>query len=136
MPLQNDRLIKRRDSRLNNDPVAADTVIYTGALVVLDGDGNAAPGSEATGLTARGICKERSDNSGGAAGDERVETEATVGNFKNSSDADEIDRTHIGSDAYIVDDETVAATDGSSARSVAGQIIDVDDNGVWVQVGP
>ena len=36
---------------------------------------------------------------------------------------------------YIVDDQTVAKTDGSSARSKAGTIVNVDDQGVWVRIG-
>ena len=37
--------------------------------------------------------------------------------------------------AYIVDDQTVAKTNGSSTRSAAGTIVDVDAQGVWVRVG-
>lgn len=135
MALTNDRLIKRRDGVQQSDPVAADTVIFTGALVVLDSSGNAAPGSEDTGLVARGVCEERVDNAGGAAGDERVATRTGVFCFKNSTGSDEIDRTHIGDDAYIVDDETVAATSATDTRSIAGEIVDVNDDGVWVRVG-
>ncbi|MFB0515162.1 MAG: hypothetical protein ACETWG_00985, partial [Candidatus Neomarinimicrobiota bacterium] len=36
---------------------------------------------------------------------------------------------------YIVDDQTVAKTDGTGTRSPAGFIEDVDSNGVWVLVG-
>ncbi|WP_041523601.1 hypothetical protein [Gilvimarinus agarilyticus] len=135
MALAQDRMTKRRAGDRFNDPVAEATTIYTGALVVLDASGNAAPGSPATGLKARGLCTERADNSNGAAGDISVETEAGVFLFANSAGVDEIDRTHIKGTAYIVDDETVAATDGSSSRSAAGVIEDVDDAGVWVRIG-
>jgi hypothetical protein len=33
----------------------------------------------------------------------------------------------------VVDDQTVAKTNGSSSRSVAGIIRDVDADGVWVE---
>lgn len=135
MALTNDRLIKRRDGVQFNDPVAADAVIYTGGLLCLDASGNAVPGGTATDLTARGVCEERADNTGGAAGDISAPSRAGVFNFKNSAGADEITRANIGDDAYIVDDETVAATDGTSTRSVAGEIVDVDSNGVWVKIG-
>lgn len=135
MALAQDRMTKRRAGDRFNDPVAAATTIYTGALVVLDASGNAAPGSTATGLKARGLCIERADNSNGAAGDIGVETETGVFLFANSAGADEIDRSDIKGTAYIVDDETVAATDGSSSRSAAGVIEDVDDAGVWVRIG-
>ena len=52
----------------------------------------------------------------------------------NSSSADLIEGDDIGKTAYIVDDETVALTDGSSSRSAAGTIYDVDDLGVWVEI--
>jgi hypothetical protein len=32
-----------------------------------------------------------------------------------------------------VDDQTVAKTDGTGARSVAGKVFDVDSGGVWVR---
>lgn len=41
----------------------------------------------------------------------------------------------IGSDCYIVDDQTVAKTNGTNTRSVAGKIMDVDAQGVWVRSG-
>lgn len=135
MALAQDRMTKRRAGDRFNDPVAASTRIYTGALVVLDASGNAAPGSTATGLKARGLCIAGVDNSAGGAGDESVDTETGVFLFANSAGADEIDRSHIKSNAYIVDDETVAATDGSSSRSVAGVIEDVTSAGVWVRIG-
>ena len=55
MALTSDRHTTRRDGVENTDPVAADTTIHAGALVVLDASGNAEPGSAATGLTARGV---------------------------------------------------------------------------------
>lgn len=135
MALSQDRMTKRRDGKRFNDPVAAATILYVGALVCLNAAGNAVPGATATGLVARGICTERADNASGDAGDQHVDTEPGVFAFKNSAAADEIDRSHIGELAYIVDDETVAATHATNTRSVAGSIVDVDSDGVWVRVG-
>jgi hypothetical protein len=36
--------------------------------------------------------------------------------------------------AYVVDDETVANSDGTGTRSGLGQIVDLDDDGVWVTI--
>lgn len=116
------------------DPVAASETIYEGALVALDASGNAVPGSTVTTLTARGRALEQADNAAGAAGDINVKVEAGVFRFVNDG-SDTIDRTHIGGTAYIVDDQTVAATDGTGTRSEAGRIVQVDDDGVWVAVG-
>jgi hypothetical protein len=79
-----------------------------------------------------GRAKETVDNSSGSAGDLNVEIEKGIFRFANSSSTDEITRADIGSNCYIVDDQTVAKTSGSSTRSVAGKIFDVDSLGVWV----
>lgn len=134
MALTQDNDTKRKDGQVNSDPVAAAVTIFVGALVCLDASGNATPGATATTLTARGVATEQVDNSAGAAGDKSVTTRRGVFRFQNSAAADEIARADIGGIAYIVDDETVAKTDGTSTRSAAGVIEDVDDNGVWVRV--
>lgn len=134
MALTADRNTKRRDGVLYSDPVAAATRLFAGSIVCLDASGNAVPGATATTLTARGVAQEQVDNRDGAAGDLRVESRRGVFPFANSASADEITRADIGNSAYIVDDETVAKTDGTSTRSVAGVIRDVDDSGVWVEI--
>lgn len=135
MPLTQDRLIKRRDGSVFVDPVAATTKIFAGSLTVLNAAGNLVPGSTATGLVARGVAFEQVDNSAGAAGDKTAESRPGCYAFKNSASTDQITRAEIGDDCYIVDDQTVAKTNGSSTRSVAGKIVDLDSDGVWVRVG-
>lgn len=132
--LTKDRNTVRRDGVHFSDPVAAATRIFAGSLVCLDASGNAVPGSTATTLKARGLAQEQVDNSAGAAGDLRIETRRGVFPFANSAAADEITRADIGATAYIVDDQTVAKTDGTSTRSAAGTIRDVDSDGVWVEI--
>jgi len=132
--LTKDRNTVRRDGVQFSDPVAAATRIFAGSLVCLDASGNAVPGSTATTLKARGLAQEQVDNSAGAAGDLRIETRRGVFPFANSAAADEITRADIGATAYIVDDQTVAKTDGTSTRSAAGTIRDVDSDGVWVEI--
>ena len=60
------------------------------------------------------------------------------GNFclANSAGADEITAADIGKVCYIVDNQTVAKTDGTATRSPAGIVDDVDDAGVWVNIDP
>lgn len=131
--LAKDRLTPRRAGEDLADPVAADAVIYAGALIVLGATGYAAPGSTALNLVARGVAQEAVDNTGGADGDLTVRSRRGVFRFANDG-TDTIDRTHIGGTAYIVDDQTVAATDGTGTRSAAGTIVDVDVDGVWVEI--
>ena len=130
MPLSNDRNTPRREGEMLSDPVAAAGVIYAGSLVVLGATGYAEAASTATGLKARGIAQQYVNNEG-ADGAEKIVTRRGVHRLGNDGS---INRTHITGTAYIVDDETVAATDGTSTRSAAGTIIDVDDDGVWVDL--
>ena len=89
------------------------------------------PGATATGLTPAGVARAYVDNTEGVAGEAVVDVERGCYSFINNGD---IDRTHIGGTAYIVDDQTVAATDGTNTRSAAGTIRDVDADGVWVEI--
>lgn len=126
-----DRNTPRREGVDYSDPVAATTVIFAGGIVVLDSSGNAAPGTTATGLVPRGVAQEQVDNNPGAAGDKNVLSRKGVFRFVNGAS---IDRTDIGGTAYIVDDQTVHSTDGTGTRSALGTIVDVDADGVWVEI--
>ena len=131
--LTGDRDTRRREVGLHDDPVAAGVRIWTGGLTCLDAAGNATPGATALNLTARGRAEHRVDNTAGAAGDKRLKIRAGCFRFDNLG-SDPCTRAHIGQDAFIVDDQTVAATDGTGTRSRAGRIADVDSGGVWVEI--
>lgn len=133
--LTQERNTPLRAGLVTHDPVAAATRIYAGSLVALDAAGNAVPGSTATTLVARGRARTTVDNRDGSAGDLSVEVEEGVFRFGNSASSDAITRTEIGSNCYIVDDQTVAKTNGSTTRSIAGKVVDVDAEGVWVRIG-
>lgn len=113
---------------------AATKKYFAGALVARDANGRATPGAVATTIRGVGRCRETVDNSAGA--DDAVDVPIEKGIFRwgNSASTDEITAADIGSDCYIVDDQTVAKTNGTSTRSVAGKIHDVDDIGVWVDM--
>jgi hypothetical protein len=117
-------------------PVGANAVLWQGAMAVLNAAGFLVPASTATGL--RKPCLVDHDNGkrslvGGAAnGDVRCRIFFTIALYKNSSAGDLIVAADRGNPCFIVDDETVAKTDGSGARSAAGQVVDVDSEGVWV----
>lgn len=114
-------------------PVAANTKIFAGSLVAINASNYAVPGSVSTTLKGLGRAECFADNSAGAAGDISVEVRPGIFKFKNSASADAISRKDIGKTCFIVDDETVALTNGTNTRSEAGRIYDVDsDGGVWV----
>jgi len=134
MALSKDRLTDVRDGMPFPFPVAADAVIHAGALVALAA-GYAAPGEAATGLVAVGRAEEPVDNTGGDDGDKTVNVMPGIFKWANSADADEITQAEVGTVCYIVDDCTVAKTNGTSSRSVAGVVVGVDADGVLVKSG-
>lgn len=119
---------------VNAYPVAADTIIHQGALVVLDA-GFAKGGLEKTGLIALGRAEETVDNKGGANGDKVVQVKA--GTFGYANDAtNPVTLSDVGKDCYIVDDATVSSSHNGNARSVAGKIKNLAGNhGVAVKLG-
>lgn len=125
----------QRDVAYIEKDVAAAKVIYEGALVCLNSSGDLTPGATATGLIAVGRAEETVDNSDGSAGDLTCRVRTGVFRWANSTSTDEITDAQIGDTCYVVDDQTVAKTSDSSARSPAGIVVDVDAQGVWVRSG-
>jgi hypothetical protein len=115
-------------------PVKASTACYAGGIAVLNA-GYAAPGTAATGLIAIGRFEADANNASGAAGAIQALVKPGVFKFGNSSAGDLIAQADVGADCYIVDDQTVAKTNGSNTRSRAGKIVAIDSDGVWVQIG-
>lgn len=132
MALTKDRNTPARSGELQPHPVAATKKIFIGALVALNATGYAQPGATATGLTAVGVAEEQVDNGAGNDGDVSVTVRRGVFKFKNHSDA--VARADVGKTCYIVDDETVAKTDGTGTRSAAGKVIGQEADGVWVEI--
>ncbi|MBG6160537.1 hypothetical protein IWQ54_000187 [Labrenzia sp. EL_195] len=132
-PLTTDRRTQERNGDVREYPVKASTTIYAGAMVALDATGHAVPFSTATGLVSLGRAESRLDNSGGIDGAVTGRFKAGIFRFDNSAAADQITSADIGADCYAVDDQTVAKTDGTGTRSVAGKVFDVDTVGVWVE---
>jgi hypothetical protein len=132
MALTADRATEQKEGVLVSIPVKANVKCYAGGIAVTSG-GYAAPGSVATTLTYVGMFTETVDNTGGADGAKSVLVRrGRAFKWSNSTSTDEITQADIMADCYIVDDETVAKTSGTSTRSKAGKVIGVDATGVWV----
>lgn len=114
-------------------PVAASKKVYEGSMIALSATGYATPGATATTLKTVGVARDTVDNSAGADGALTVAVKRGVFRFDNSASGDAIALTEVGSNCYLVDDQTVAKTNGSNTRSVAGVVRDVDALGVWVE---
>jgi hypothetical protein len=134
MTLARERNTPSRDGTTFEYPVAASTRCWAGGLVCLDAAGNAKPGATALDLTAVGRCEETADNRDGIAGAVRVKVRRGVFQFANAGAADLVTLADVGQPCWIVDDETIAKTDGGGTRSQAGRVEDVDAAGVWVRI--
>ena len=131
MALTKDRATPRRDGHPSPFPVAADTVIFGGSLVALEG-GYLVPAKTATGLVAVGRAEQHVDNRDGAPGALTCEVMPGVYPWDNSLGDDLITQAEVGSTVYMVDDHTVAKTHGTNTRSAAGVLLGIDSEGVWV----
>ncbi|SFM67059.1 hypothetical protein [Nitrosomonas communis] len=133
MSLSADRNTPMKDGGIIPVPVATNVKIYAGSLVAANASGYATPGAVATTLTYLGRAEEQVDNTGGANGDKTINIRRKkVFKWKNHG-ADAVTQAELGQTCYIVDDETVAKTDGTDTRSVAGKVVGVDSDGVWVE---
>lgn len=118
-------------------PVAAATTIYQGGIVCVNSSNLAVPATATTGLRAVGRAEATVDNSAGLAGALTVPVTSTVLVYANSGGGDQITTSHQpGRSLYLVDDQTVALTSNSGARSFAGKLVKVDSLGVHVLVSP
>lgn len=109
------------------------SVFFLGALLMYDtSDDTIKPAATSTTGVALGRCEQA-----GAAGElSSVRVRSGIFKFENSSAGDLIANDDVGATCYMVDDQTVALTDGTSTRSAAGKIVRVDSDGVWVAVNP
>lgn len=129
-------LIKERDtSEVSNRartlslPVKGNTVIYQGALVALDTNGFAIPGTKKPDLRAAGRAEETVFNTG-ADGEKHIKVSRGVFIWDNSS-ANKITETDLLTPCYIEDDQTVGKL--STGASVAGLVIGINEDGVIVE---
>lgn len=131
--LTGDRNTQMKDGELIPVPAAASAVVHAGALVVANATGYAAPGSTALNLTYLGRADEACDNTGGANGDKTVMVRRGKAFKWGNSGGDPVTQASLGKVCYIVDDETVSATNGGGTQSAAGVVVGIESDGVWVE---
>lgn len=132
MPLTQDRNTPRAQGDVLEPPMNGGSTIFAGSLVCLDATGFAVPGATATTLLAVGRAEEQRVNAG-ADGAVTIKVRRGTFRFANSAAADAISWAEYGKQVYVVDDQTVAKTNGTNTRSVAGICRGVDAQGVWVE---
>jgi len=127
--LTKDRKTAKRAGDIYHRAMAAGAKVYAGGIAALNATGYATPGAVSTALKKPGIAIEQVDNTAGVDGALSVDIEHGIWQVANDGS---ITIADIGNPAYIVDDQTVADNDGTGTRSLAGKIVDVDADGVWV----
>ncbi|CAB3764131.1 hypothetical protein [Paraburkholderia humisilvae] len=129
-----DRDTQNRAGARFSYPAKAGVKFFVGAIAAIDSaTGFATKGAASTTLKGAAIVQEQIDNTAGADGAANVPVKRGLWRVANSAGADQITFKDVGSNAYIVDDQTVAKTDGGATRSIAGIVCDVDPAGVWVE---
>jgi len=117
-------------------PIAAATTIEYGHIVACDASGNAVPAADTASLTVMGVAvntdPDAIDNSAGAAGDKTVVVKRGPFAFDNSSTSP-VTAAQKGGNCYIEDSVTVASAGSNSI--VAGKVMMIDTDGVWVNIG-
>lgn len=131
--LTSERNTRLRIGDLRVEQMAATVKIWGGSLIMRNAAGYLTKGATATGCVGVGRAEKTVDNTG-AAGAASVEYRLGTFLFANSAAGDLITIADIGKACFIVDDQTVAKTDGTATRSRAGIVDAVEATGVWVRM--
>lgn len=124
----------KRSGEMLAPGVAASTLIEAGHMTARNASGYAVPAADTAGLKVLGRAENTVDNTGGANGDERVRVlRKNAFLFKNSGAAP-LTIAAIGENAYVEDSVTVTTAAGATNDIVAGKILDVTSEGVWVEI--
>ncbi|WP_423206716.1 hypothetical protein E2974_18115 [Paracoccus yeei] len=132
--LTSDRNAPERLGNRRSGLVAAGVRIFAGALVMRTATGHLAPGATATGAVGVGRSDIAANNTGGVAGAIHLDWHPGTFSFNNAAAADLVTLADVGKLCFIVDDNTVARTNGSATRLPAGIVDDVEGDMVWVRL--
>jgi hypothetical protein len=132
MPLTADRNTPSMEGEIISVPVATAVTIYAGAIVAANNTGYATPGAVAATLTYLGRAEEKVVNAG-ANGAKNVLVRRKKAFKWHNHGADLVVQADHGKNCYIDDDHTVANTNGGATRSTAGNVLQLEADGVWVE---
>ena len=130
---QEERQTERREVGLIHVPVKAGATVVAGFIAVVDATGHAVTATAATGLTYLGRYEDSVDNTEGGDGDVYVLVRTHDAFLFANSATDPVTQALFGKPCYIENKETVAETDAGGTLSVAGRVVGVDENGVWIE---
>jgi hypothetical protein len=112
--------------------LGATQTIFNGSILMRNASGHLIKG--ATAIGSFGVGRAEDNGASTTAGVTPQRYRPGIFRFANSSAGDLIVTADIGAACYIVDDQTVAKTNGTNTRSPAGIIDGVDAQGVWVRM--
>lgn len=122
-------------------PVAADAVIYDGAILMVNAGGFVLPADDATGagLSIAGIAFCNVDNTGGADGDQRIVVQH--GHYErfgaNAGAGTPLTAANIGQIVYAIDDEFVGGAADAPNTLRVGILRSIEpDGGLMVEISP
>lgn len=130
--LTDDRNTPMRDGAVLSVPAAGGERFFAGGMAAVNYEGFAIAASSEFECRGAGRIESNVDNTAGADNDVIVAIRKGIFRYDND-DTHKVMRASIGSDCYIVDDQTVSSDSLNDERSVAGQVFDVDCDGVWVK---
>lgn len=110
-------------------PLAAGAVIYAGSQVSLS-EGALVESAIDPDAVVVGRAQESVSNADGAKGDQSCEVHRGVHRFANS-EADPVTDAQLFGACYVEDGATVAGSNAANTH-VAGQVVLIADDGVWV----
>lgn len=126
-------------------PLKAGVTVYAGAMVILaagllrparegQGGDNATKAADAATYRCVGI-SEQTIVGGAVDGDTVCDTRSGPFLMKNGAGGDVLAKDDVGFTCYVIDDQTVGKTNPNATRCVAGAVLDVTAEGVWVEFG-
>lgn len=124
-------------SHLAGFQIAAETIIERGHYVVIDEDGFASGAGTSVAATDAvvGRAQETVDNSDDLVGGARsVLVRPGVYRWDNAP-ADPVTQASVGRACYALADHVSVAATQAAVRPIAGTVLAVDDDGVWVKTG-
>lgn len=105
--------------------------IFMGSILMRNASGHLIKGAVAAGSFGVGRAEDRGTSITAGVTSQRYRP--GVHRFANATAGDLIVTADIGAACYVLDDQTVAKTNGGATRSPAGIIDNVDATGVWVR---
>lgn len=130
-PLTQDRNTPRAEGDDRTGTLGLNQSIFAGAILMRNAAGDLIEGATAVGSFGVGVAQERVGST--TAGVTPIRYRPGVHRFANATAGDLITKADIGTVCFIVDDNQVARTNGTSTRSPAGIVDSVDAQGVWVR---